>query len=127
MRCGDAGELRELGVVSVGVCHALLLQAKASVSSQSNGLKSVREWLALTWPISLVRLFLCGVGFGLWLSTPEMFNKLLAALTGGAVTHPVPLNRETIALFGYVADSLLDKAVSICGFGIEVPKVAPPN
>jgi len=115
------------GLFLLGFVMHFLLQAKASVSSQSNGLKSVREWLALTWPISLVRLFLCGVGFGLWLSTPEMFNKLLAALTGGAVTHPVPLNRETIALFGYVADSLLDKAVSICGFGIEVPKVAPPK
>jgi hypothetical protein len=56
-----------------------------------------------------------------------MFNKMLATLTGGAVTHSVPLNRETIALFGYVADSMLDKAVSICGFGIEVPKVAPPK
>jgi hypothetical protein len=37
------------------------------------------------------------------------------------------MNREPIALFGYVADSMLDKAVSICGFGIEVPKVAPPR
>jgi hypothetical protein len=115
------------GLFLLGFVMHFLLQAKASVSSQSNGLKSVREWLALTWPVSLVRLFLCGVAFGLWLSTPEMFNKLLATLTGGAVTHSVPLNRETIALFGYVADSMLDKAVSICGFGIEVPKVAPPK
>jgi hypothetical protein len=116
-----------LGAVSAGVCHALFVVGEGYVSSQSNGLKSVREWLALTWPISVVRLFRCGVAYGLWLNTPELFNKLLATLTGGAVTHPVPLNRETIALFGYVADSMLAKAVTICGFGIEVPKVAPPK
>ena len=115
------------GLFLLGFAMHFLLQAKASVSSQSNGLKTVREWLALTWPVALVRLFLCGVAFGLWLDTPEMFNKVLAAATGGAVTHPLPLNRETIALFGYVADSLLDKAVSILGFGIEVPRVAPPR
>jgi Sec-independent protein secretion pathway component TatC len=103
MKCHDAGELGELGAVSAGFVMHFWLQAKASVSSQSKGLKSVREGLALTWPVSLVRLFLCGVAFGLWMSTPEMFSKLLATLTGGAVTHSVPSNRETIALFGYVA------------------------
>lgn len=113
------------GLFLLGFAMHFLLQAKASVSSQSNGLKTVREWLALTWPVSLVRLFLCGVAFGLWLNTPDLFSKLLASVTG--VTHPLPLNRETIALFGYVADSLLDKAVSILGFGIEVPRLAPPR
>jgi len=52
------------------------------------------------------------------------FNKLLAALTGGAVTHPVPLNRRRLHCLGMWRIPLLDKAVSICGFGIEVPKVA---
>jgi hypothetical protein len=104
-----------------------LLQAKASVKSQSNGLKTIREWLALTWPNAIVRLFLCAVAFGFWLDTPDAFSKLLTTMTGGVLTHPLPLNHETTALFGYVADSLLDKAVSILGFGIEVPRLAPPD
>lgn len=104
-----------------------LLQAKASVSSQSNGLKTIGQWLALSWPIAAVRLFLCAMAFGFWLDTPDAFTKLLTAATGGTLTHPLPFNHETIALFGYVADSLLDKAVSILGFGIEVPRLAPPS
>ena len=111
----------------LGFAMHFLLQAKASVSSKSNGLKTCREWLALTWPVAVVRLFLCAVAFGFWLDTPDAFNKILAIATGGAIPHSVPMNHETIALFGYVADSLLDKAVSILGFGIEVPRMAPPD
>ena len=111
----------------LGFAMHFLLQAKASVKSQSNGLKTIREWLALTWPIAIVRLFLCAVAFGFWLDTPDAFTKALSTITGGALTHPLPFNHETIALFGYTADSLLDKAVSILGFGIEVPRVAPPE
>ena len=87
----------------------------------------IHEWLVITWPIALVRLFLCAIAFGFWLDTPEAFTKALTTITGGTLTHPLPFNRETIALFGYVADSLLDKAVLILGFGIEVPRLAPPN
>ncbi len=111
----------------LGFAMHFLLQAKASVRSQSNGLKTVREWMALTWPIALVRLFLCALAFGLWLDMPDAFNKLLKSATGGAVTQALPLNRETIALFGYVADSLLDKVVAILGFSVEVPRLAPPH
>jgi ascorbate-specific PTS system EIIC-type component UlaA len=111
----------------LGFAMHFFLQAKASVCSQSNGLKSVREWLALTWPVAVVRLFLCAMAFGLWLDKPEAFNKLLTAITGGALTDAMPLNRETFALFGYVADSMLDRVVSILGLGIEVPRLAPPH
>src|SRR5258706_1808008 len=86
------------GLFLLGFVMHFLLQAKASVSSQSNGLKTVREWLALTWPVALVRLFLCGVAFGLWLDTPEMVNKVLAAATGGAEAHSLPVNPETTGM-----------------------------
>ena len=115
------------GLFPLGFAMHFLLQAKASVRSQSNGLKTVREWLALTWPITVVRLFLCGVGFAVWLDMPEAFNHLLNTVTAGALPHALPLNRETVALFGYVADSVLDKAISIVGFGIEIPRLAPPH
>jgi hypothetical protein len=111
----------------LGFAMHFLLQAKASVRSQSNGLKTVREWLALTWPVAVVRLFLCALVFGLWLDQLDVFSKLVASATGGAVTKSLPLNREAIALFGYVADSMLDKVVAILGFGIEVPRLAPPH
>jgi hypothetical protein len=85
-----------------------LLQANASVNSRSNGLQTVRQWLALTWPTALVRLFccarLCALAFGVWLDMPNAFNKLMASATGGAVTQALPLNRETVALFGHLAD-----------------------
>ena len=58
---------------------------------------------------------------------PDAFNHVLNSATGGTLPHAVPLNRETVALFGYVADSVLDKAVSILGFGIEIPRLAPPR
>jgi hypothetical protein len=111
----------------LGFAMHFLLQAKASVKSQSNGLKTMRQWFLLTWPVAVVRLFLCAVAFGFWLDTPEAFTRMLAGITGGALTSAVPFNHETIVLFGYTADSLLDKAVSILGFGIEVPRLAPPN
>lgn len=111
----------------LGFAMHFLLQAKASVSSQSNGLKTIREWFALTWPVTVARLFLCAVGFALWLDMPDAFNHLLNTVTGGALPHALPINRETVALFGYVADSVLDKAVSILGFGIEIPRLAPPH
>jgi hypothetical protein len=111
----------------LGFAMHFLLQAKASACSQSNGLKTVREWLALTWPVALVRLFLCALVFGLWLDKPDAFNKLLTLVTGGAVPQVLPLTRESIALFGYVADSLLDRVVAILGFSVEVPRLAPPH
>jgi len=111
----------------LGFAMHFLLQAKASVNSRSNGLQAVRQWIALTWPTALVRLFLCALAFGVWLDMPNAFNKLMESATGGAVTQALPFNRETVALFGYLADSLLDKLVAILGFSTEVPRLAPPN
>ncbi len=123
----DASRLISWALFLLGFAMHFLLQAKASVRSQSNGLKTVREWLALTWPIAVVRLFLCALAFGLWLDMPDAFSSLLKTATGGAVTQAIPLNHETMALFGYVADSLLDKIVAILGFSVEVPRLAPPH
>ena len=111
----------------LGFSMHFLLQAKASVNSRSNGLHSVRQWIALTWPTVLIRLFLCALAFGLWLDMPNAFNKLMASATAGAVTQPLPLNRETVALFGYLSDSILDKLVAIVGFSTEVPRLVPPS
>jgi len=111
----------------LGFAMHFLLQAKASVQSRSNGLQTVRQWITLTWPSALVRLFLCALAFALWLDMPNAFNKLMESATAGAVTQPLPLNRETVALFGYLSDSLLDKLVAILGFSTEVPRLVPPN
>ena len=115
------------GLFLLGFAMHFLLQAKASVNSRSNGLQTVRQWIALTLPTTIVRLFLCALAFGVWMDMPDAFNKLIASATGGAVTQPLPLNRETVALFGYLADSLLDKLVAILGFSAEVPRMVPPN
>jgi hypothetical protein len=111
----------------LGFAMHFLLQAKASVNSRSNGLQTVRQWIALTLPTTVVRLFLCALAFGVWMDMPDAFNKLIASATGGAVTQPLPLNRETVALFGYLSDSLLDKFVAILGFSAEAPRMVPPS
>jgi hypothetical protein len=111
----------------LGFAMHFLLQAKASACSQSNGWKTAREGLALRWPIARVRLFLCALVFGLWLDKPDAFNKLLTLVTGGTVPQALPLHRVSIALFGYVADSLLDRVVAIVGFSVEVSRLAPPH
>ena len=78
--------LTSWALFSLGFAMHFLLQAKASVKSQSNGLQTVRQWIALTWPTAVVRLFLCALAFGVWLDMPNAFNKLVESATGGAVT-----------------------------------------
>lgn len=86
----------------LGFAMHFLLQAKASVKSQSNGLKTIREWLALTWPIAIVRLFLCAVAFGFWLDTPDAFTKALSTITGSTYASAAVQPRDdcVVRLYG---------------------------
>ncbi len=99
--------------------HALL-QAKASVSSKSNGLRSIREWFALTWQFVFARWFLSALALQLWMEAPAVFGATLGI-------SALPLTKATAGIFGYSVDSLLDKLGASFGLKIEIPKLAPPR
>jgi hypothetical protein len=101
--------------------HAML-QAKASAASKSNGLHSTREWFVLSWHIVLARGFLAALAMKLWCEAPALLGSALG------VALAAPLTPATAGIFGYTADSVIDKLG--CTFGIiklEIPKLAPPT
>ncbi len=100
--------------------HALL-QARASVTSKSNGLRSTRQWFALTWQIVLARGFLAVLAMELWCEAPGLFGTSLG------VALAAPMTKATAGIFGYVADSVIDKLGASFGIiKLEIPKLSPP-
>jgi len=99
--------------------HAML-QARASVASKSNGLHSTREWFVLTWQVVLARGFLAAIAMELWCEAPALFGNALGVALAAPMTH------ATVGIFGYVADSVIDKLGAIFGINIEIPKLSPP-
>jgi len=100
--------------------HAML-QAKASAASKSNGLHSTREWFVLSWHIVLARGFLAALAMKLWCEAPALLGSALG------VALAAPLTPATAGIFGYTADSVIDKLG--CTFGViklEIPKLVPP-
>ena len=108
-----------------GFSMHVLLQAEASRRSKSNGVRSVFSWLAITWPVVLGRFFLCALGMGAWMEMPAVFSKLVGMVSGSAPA--LPLNGTTVALFGYLSDSFVDKVATIIGIKLEIPQIAPPT
>lgn len=109
----------------VGLAIHVLLQAQASVRASSNGVMTLRAWLSLMWVPVVGRLFLCSVGMAFWLESPALFSKGLSLI---AINFAIPMNYGTTALFGYSADSLLDKVGAIIGgrLNVDIPQVVPP-
>jgi hypothetical protein len=100
--------------------HALL-QARASVTSKSNGLHSTRQWFELSWQIVLARGFLAALAMELWCEAPSLFGTSLG------VALAAPMTNATAGIFGYVADSVLDKLGASFGIiKLEIPKLSPP-
>jgi hypothetical protein len=98
-----------------GFAASLLLQAQTSVSSSSNSLANVWEWLKIHSVVIGVRAFLC-------------------AMTVPLMVHYIPqgLGLPIWAVYGiagFLADTLLDKVLFIfgqrLGMKVEVPQVAP--
>ena len=68
------------GLFMLGFAMHFLLQAKASVNSRSNGLQTVRQWIALTWPTAVVRLFLCALALRYFTAFPASVQAWVAIL-----------------------------------------------
>src|SRR5215831_9716056 len=98
--------------------HAML-QAKASAASDSNTLHSPWEWFGRAWQIVLARWFLSALAMQLWFEAPTIFGASFG------VAMAVPITKATAGIFGYTADSLLDRLGAIFGIiKLEIPR--PP-
>jgi hypothetical protein len=100
----------------LGFLTSTLLQARTSISSQSNNLKTVAQWLSLHWQVVWANLFLS------------------TAFSAG-IFHLIPASSGlgefgTYAAGGFIANSVLDKILFIfgqqIGLKVDVPQISPP-
>lgn len=104
---------------AVGWLLHVLLQAKASVVSDSNSLENIGQWLKLSWLILLVRAFAAVLLMLLWHEAPQLFGQIAGA--------EIPMTKATAGIAGLAVDALIDKLGAIFGLQIDIPKVAPPG
>jgi hypothetical protein len=100
----------------LGFATSLLLQAQTSVSSDSNNLQNLRQWISIHWRVIWANLF-------------------LSTALSAAIFHLIPASAglsefSRYAMAGFISNSVLDKLLFIfgqlIGTRIEVPKIAPP-
>jgi hypothetical protein len=100
----------------MGFATSLCLQAQTSVSSASNNLTSVKDWLRLHWHVVWANLF-------------------LSSAFSAAIFHMIPASSglgefSKYAVGGFMANGVIDKILFIfgqqIGTKVEVPQVAPP-
>ena len=104
---------------ALGWAVHLYSQAKASVMSNSNGLKNTWQWLRMNSHIILVRMVLGTASFLLWIETPQLFGEL--------VGRAVPMTKGTVIIIGFCVDAFWDKTTFIGGLKVEVPHLSPPD
>ena len=101
---------------TAGFVTSLLLQAQTSVSSESNNLKNVFDWMRIHWRTIWANLFLS-----------IAFNASILHLIPGAAGLGV-FGKYAVA--GFISNGVLDKILFIFGQAIgtkvEVPKLSPP-
>lgn len=103
---------------TVGWVLHVLLQAKASVNSKSNGLENIRQWLKLSWLVLAVRAFAAVLLMLLWHEAPQLFGQIAGAA--------IPMTKATAGIAGLAVDAFVDKLGAIFGLKIEIPAVSPP-
>lgn len=107
------------GLFYAGFATSTLLQAKTSVSSASNNLQNIKQWLSLHWAVVWANLFL-STAFS------ALIFKMIPAGTGLG-------QFGTYAAAGFIANSVIDKILFIfgqqIGLKVEVPaltgRIAP--
>jgi ribose/xylose/arabinose/galactoside ABC-type transport system permease subunit len=118
---GLASFVMTWGLFYLGFATCLLLQTKASVSSESNGFTDdwagMRHWLICHWPMVWAQLF-------------------TSTALSGVVFHFLPSwsgigELGKYAIGGFVAQPFVDKILFLYGkkFGLklEAPQLAPPT
>lgn len=110
-----------LHVVGLWLCYFIgqalhvLLRATAIVRSPQSGITSYRQFLKMHGAPLAVRIFLATMGLILWAGNSEIITSLFQKV--GLGESVLPLNSATAGLYGYFADSLLDK------LGIFIPQL----
>jgi hypothetical protein len=108
----------------IGQALHVLLRATAIVRSPQSGITSYRQFLSVHGAPVAVRVFIATMGLIWWAENPQAVADLFQKLgIGGGVGESVfPLNAATAGLYGYFADSLLDKlGIFIPQFQKDVP------
>jgi hypothetical protein len=94
-----------------------ILQAKASSTSKSNSLHTSWDWFKLSWQVVLARGFLAALAMELWCEAPTVFGASLG------VALAAPMTKATAGIFGYAADSVLDKLGASFGLiKLDIPR-----
>jgi len=123
----------------IGWLLHLLSKAALSVGSGINGVKGYRQYFSARLVPIVVRVGVAGLFFAWWCERPDLFDTAAKAiatnLQPGMIRSVIekvnlPLNIATAGLFGYAADSALDKLALLFGQK-EIPKIngagsAPP-
>jgi hypothetical protein len=99
-----------------GFVVSLILQAQTSISSSSNSVNTLWDWLKLHERVIVVRLFLSVI-----------FSPLAIHYIPASIGLPI---WSVYGAAGFIVDSLLDKFLFIfgrqIGMKVEVPQIAPP-
>lgn len=106
----------------IGQALHALLRATAIVHSTQSGITNFRQFMAVHGAPIGVRVFIATMGLILWINHPQIVADLLQKV--GVRDTVFPLNAATAGLYGYFADSLLDK------LGIFIPQLqkdVPPD
>jgi hypothetical protein len=114
----------------IGQALHVLLRATAIVRSPQSGITSYRQFLKVHGAPVAVRVFIATMGLILWAGSPQIISDVLQKVGVGAGDTVFPLNAATAGLYGYFADSLLDKlGIFIPQFQKDVPPApsAPPK
>lgn len=108
-------------IFALGMFVSIFLQAALKVRSRLNGICGYRHFVEAFMPQLVARTFLTSLGFLLWTEHPHIFSDLLGRITG-LEKELFPLSLATAGLYGYAADSLLDRVGSLVPwFRKEIP------
>jgi len=96
---------------TLGILAHVLLRAGYAIRNPVNPIGSRRGFLLANWDTILVRTFLSTVCFSIWINHPTLLSTLFGYFKI-PLNFDIPTNPATAAMFGYLADSILDSAQS---------------
>jgi hypothetical protein len=114
-------------ICTLGQILRIMLKAGGSKQSKLSGVKSMRQYVEINSKFIAGRFVFASFLLWIWIMNPGMVEKLINGIP--LVTKYVgyinyPLNALTAAIWGYMADSLLDKLALVFPF---LQKDIPPE
>lgn len=95
----------------------MFVRAGLSVGSQLTPWNSLRQYVAKFWPQLAARLFLASMLFWWWLLSPSQVGAVLLLVA----------NPPLAGIFGWFADSFLDKVIALAfpAAKVSIPELPP--